>query len=129
MDDDFPAGVCTATDTDTGTATGMECETEAAPVTTSGAATSGTANTCQATADCMGGRCVAPWDATSEVRGEFACEFACVALIDETRWCADDASCCEPAARCTARGYCIIEGESTSTSGDATSTGTGSTGG
>jgi hypothetical protein len=129
MDDDFPAGGCRGTD---GSTTNAECETEAAPTSSGGAVTTGTtgAATCVGTDDCIGTYCVAPWDAAVEARGEFTCEFACVGLLDERRWCMDDAACCSSDARCTARGYCIVEGEGSSSSSEgssSTSEGTSST--
>ncbi len=115
-DDDFPAGGCR--DTDAAGSSGPGCDTEAMPATDSAFTTNGTgtSNTCEGSGDCMGGHCVAPWDAATEMRGEFVCEFACIATLDERRWCSDEGSCCDPAARCTARGYCIVDGEDGSSS-------------
>ena len=120
MDDDFPAGGCRGTD---GSTTNAECETEAAPTSSAGAVTTSTtgATVCEGTDDCIGTYCVAPWDAGVEARGEFTCEFACVGLLDERRWCMDDAACCSNDARCTARGYCIVEDQGTSSSSEGTS--------
>ena len=118
MDDDFPAGGCRDTEAP---GTDTECDTDDMPATDS-AFTGGTSNACEGSADCMGGHCVAPWDAATEMRGAFVCEFACVDAIDERRWCSDDGSCCDPAARCTARGYCIVDGDGTSTTSEDTTT-------
>jgi hypothetical protein len=120
MDDDFPAGGCR----DTEGAGTTSCDTDALPATDDMSNTGGTTDTnaCAASDDCIGGHCVAPWDPATEARGEFTCEFACIGELDERRWCSDDASCCDTAARCTARGYCIVEGSGGSSTGDTTST-------
>jgi hypothetical protein len=124
MDDDFPAGGCRGTD---GSSTNAECETEAEPTSSSGAVTTTTtgAAMCESTDDCIGTYCVAPWDAAVEARGEFTCEFACVGLLDERRWCMDDAACCVDGSRCTARGYCIFEDDASSSSSEGTSSSSG----
>lgn len=119
MPEDLPAGSCRDTDAEACASTGV---TEEGPAST-GAPASSSASTTEPTDDCLDsaaclgdGACVAPWDAKSGARGPFACQFACVPLLDEQAWCRDDASCCEPGAVCTARGYCILlESEGTST--------------
>jgi hypothetical protein len=131
MDDDFPAGGCRDTDGATGGGT-IGCDTEDAPTTAGLGTTGGTTSSaaCGASNECMGGHCVAPWDSAAQSRGEFACEFACVAELDERQWCSDDAACCDAAATCTARGYCIVDGGSSTSDARTSTTGTttGSTG-
>lgn len=84
---------------------------------------------CVASEDCDGaGACVAAYE--DGVRGDFACQFACVPTLDESAWCRDDASCCEPGAVCTARGYCVLaDGAEDSTTGGSGTGGSGGTGG
>lgn len=73
---------------------------------------------CHGTTTCDAGFCVAPY--ADNDRGPFACVDACVEAGDEARWCYDDDACCDPAASCTIRGYCVVEGSSSSSSsGDA----------
>jgi hypothetical protein len=110
-DDDLPAGACRDTGTDTD-----PCDTEG----TTAAAAPGAADpgaeldACQASADCMGGICAASFDPATLQRSAFACEFACIPLLDDRMWCSDDSSCCTSGAVCTRRGYCVLlEGEST----------------
>jgi len=112
MPDDLPAGNCGEGNDN------EECDTEgdsAGVVSTSG----------DAAADCLSdgcvgeGVCAADWDPESETRGEFACRFACVPLLDDTAWCSNDASCCDAMARCTERGYCVLDDDDGSTGGDS----------
>ena len=58
---------------------------------------------CQASADCMGGFCVAPFDPDTLQRSPRTCQFMCVPLLDDTLWCSDDAACCDEDATCTER--------------------------
>lgn len=117
MPDDFPADNCRATGGDTD-----GCDTDGTSSTT---AEGGVDGECLVEG-CIGQSvCVAPWDAESQTRGEFECRFACIPLVDETSWCSDGASCCDAAARCTDRGYCVLEDEGTGSG----SSGDGSTGG
>jgi hypothetical protein len=110
IDEDLPAYACGDTDTDTGgEGDTEECETDG----TSGATAGDTTETgdegadeCVSSEECGGGVCVAPFD---EARGPYACEFVCVANLDDAIWCADDGACCDPGARCTNRGYCVVE--------------------
>ncbi|MGH1344027.1 MAG: hypothetical protein ACRBN8_20885 [Nannocystales bacterium] len=125
MPEDLPAGGCRDTDvagTSGGGTGGLEgCD----QATTTGPAGSGTTGTeadpeCAGAGDCDdgAGACVADWEAGE--RGPFTCRFVCIPTLDETSWCSDDASCCDAAASCTPRGYCIVSGGSdgSSTSGD-----------
>ena len=112
MPDDLPAGRCDET------STGEDCETggQAGSSSSSSSSSSGEPASDCLVDGCMGqGVCAAAWDAEAEVRGSFECRFACVPLLDDSAWCSDDASCCDAGARCTGRGYCILE-ESGSTS-------------
>ena len=115
MPDDLPAGMCDET------GTGADCETGGQASASS--SSSSTTTTSEPASDCLVDGCVgqavcaATWDAEAEVRGAFECRFACVPLLDDSAWCSDDASCCDAGARCTGRGYCILEGGSTSTGG------------
>lgn len=127
-DDDFP-GSCRGTGTDGGTDTDP-CDTDGTGDAPVGAATDGAATEpqagCRASTECMGGSCAAPYDPDNQQRGSFECRFVCVPNLDEQSWCADDSSCCDPQATCTARGYCLVE--PTGSSGDSTSS-TGGTSG
>ena len=109
MPDDLPAGHCADTDTDACvTSTGGGTSTSTGD--TSSSSGEPTVDGCDASESCVGnGACVAPWDADEQARGPFECRFACVPLLDESTWCSDDASCCDAGARCTARGYCILD--------------------
>ncbi len=118
MPDDFPAGSCAET-------MGEDCETEgdSAGVGDS-ASTGGAAADCVADG-CVGqGVCAAPWDETTEALGEFECRFSCIPLLDDTSWCANADACCDAGARCTDRGYCVLEGGdgSTGSGGEDTDT-------
>jgi hypothetical protein len=114
MEDDPPAGTCEDTDA-------AECET------------GGQGDDCASSAECGGNLvCGATFDGDI---GRFQCQAACVPTMDESRWCIDDAACCDTTASCGPRGYCMISedvdtgvdtGTGTGTSGDA-STGAGST--
>jgi hypothetical protein len=64
---------------------------------------------CQGSQDCMDAFCVGPYDPVTQVRGIYQCVPTCVEAMDETRWCSDDAACCDPGARCSARGYCEVD--------------------
>ena len=104
-DDDLPSGVCRDTGTDTD-----PCDTEGTTIGPGAGAAEppDRADACEASADCMSGVCVAPFDAATLERGDLICRFACVPLLDDTAWCSDDASCCVEGARCTDRGYCVM---------------------
>jgi hypothetical protein len=113
-DDDLPAGTCRDTGTDTD-----PCETGGTTVVTGDGAAPD--DGCQGSADCMGGFCAAAFDPVAVQRGELTCQFACVPLLDDDQWCADDASCCDQGAVCAARGYCVMlddAGTSTGTGGE-----------
>lgn len=101
--------------------------------TTTGHTTVGIPDECTMTAECEGGElCVAPFDQSAgpEGKGAYECVSECVALMDEDRWCADVAACCDPLAECTDRGYCVYpDGSTGGTEGSGTSGGsTGTTG-
>lgn len=116
MPDDFPAGSCAET-------MGEDCETDG-----DGAGVGGGGSTTGADADCVAdgcvgqGVCAAPWDETTEQLGDFECRFSCIPLLDDSSWCANDDACCDTGARCTDRGYCVLEGSggSTGTGGEDT---------
>ncbi len=121
MPDDLPAGTCRDTDAE-------DCETStgSAPVgagTSSGdtgtTTSGGPSDACSDSEGCLGGdTCAALWNPQTESRGPFACQFACVPLLDETAWCSDDAACCDAQAVCTPRGYCVLgDGPGASTGG------------
>lgn len=104
--DDLPSGNCGETDND-------PCESSGAEVP----------NSCQSTIECDAGRfCTAGFDGDI---GIFACREGCIADFDETRWCVDDAGCCEPGSICQGRGYCVPAGATSSESGGAVETSTG----
>lgn len=126
MPDDFPAGSCAET-------MGEDCDTEgdSAGIGDSSASTAGAAGDCVVDG-CVGqGVCAAPWDEAAKQLGEFECRFSCIPLLDDASWCANDEACCDSGARCTDRGYCVLDGSvgstgsGTDSSGD-TGTGTGS---
>jgi hypothetical protein len=104
MPEDLPAGGCEDEPGD--------CETDGAGESSSGgvdAAPQDEAAPCELSGDCDGaGACVAAYE--DGERGAFECRFACVPTLDEAAWCGDDASCCDPQATCTARGYCVVVG-------------------
>jgi hypothetical protein len=119
----------TSTSTTSGSSSGGPASSEEGGSTsTSGPSTVGIPDECTVTADCPdGGLCVAPFDqeAGPEGKGPLACVSECVAIMDENRWCADAAACCDPEAECTDRGYCV-DPEDTGTGGSTGgSTGTG----
>lgn len=103
--------------------------------TTGGPTTVGIPDECQRSSECPDGElCVAPFDQSAgpEGKGAYACVSECVALMDEDRWCADAAACCDPLAECTDRGYCVYPegstGSSDGTDSSGGSTDSGSTG-
>ena len=99
MPEDLPAGGCWSDDCEEGGSSGG---VDAAP-----SAAEQEAAACQGSDDCTGvGACVAGFH--DGLRGGFECHFACVPSLDESSWCGDDASCCDPDAVCTARGYCVV---------------------
>lgn len=100
MPEDLPAGGCRA-----GSSTGGDCEEGSS---SSGSGGDGTAvPECVTSEACDGaGVCVATWE--DGVRGAFGCRFACIPTLDEVSWCSDDASCCDPDAVCSPRGYCLV---------------------
>lgn len=128
--EDIPPGSCTgdACDPTGGSSTGTGGSGDSGGTGGSGSGSSDGSGTtawedeCQSSEDCPGGEmCVAPFAGTD--RGALECVTVCVDVMDESRWCADDAACCSPAAACTARGYCVLDGSDTG----ETATGTGGT--
>lgn len=117
MPDDLPAGSCRDTDAeDCATSTGEQGSTGG--TTTGGSTSEPVADDCDGSETCLGeDACVAIWDAQAESRGPFQCQFACIPLLDEATWCSDDASCCDPSAVCTERGYCVLEESDAGSSG------------
>lgn len=129
----------------TGTSTGdgsASTSTSAAPAssdeggttTTTGPSSVGIPDECTVSADCADGEpfCVAPFDQSAgpEGKGAYECVSDCVMNMDEDRWCADAAVCCDPLAECTDRGYCVEPGstggsESSGSSGGSTGGSTG----
>jgi len=114
MPEELPAGGCrgstgsTGSTGDTGGLDDCDVATTTSESSTSSDAGSSADSECAGSADCQGeGACVAGWDGT--VRGPYACRFACVPTLDESAWCRDDASCCDPDAVCTPRGYCVVD--------------------
>ncbi len=123
----LPAGRCDTDGTST-SGTTEPCDTESEPdASATGGETTGSAE-CQGESDCGDGHCVAGFDPETLMRTEATCEFACVDTLNDAKWCLDDAGCCDPAARCTGRGYCIVESDEEDTEGEAGSTGSTSGG-
>ncbi len=91
----------------------------------SGGSSDGPDDQCQGTDACDGLFCVAPY--ADNHRGAFACVSECVGPMDEAVWCFDDAACCDPAARCTIRGYCEVDVAGTTTGDGTTGDATGTT--
>lgn len=117
MPDDLPAGACRDTDPEA-------CETSTGDASSGTTGPGGTETTqavidgCDGSQACLGNdACVAAWDEQTNSRGPFQCQFACVPLLDEATWCRDDASCCDPEAVCTARGYCVSSDSESGSSG------------
>jgi hypothetical protein len=97
---------------------------------TTGPSTVGIPDECTLSSDCPDGElCVAPFDQSAgpEGKGATECVTECVVIMDEDRWCADAAACCDPLAVCTDRGYCVYPEDSTGSSDGSGSSG-GSTG-
>lgn len=117
--------------TSTGTTAASTDEAGASTTTGSGPSTVGIPDECTLSSECLDGEvCVAPFDqeAGPEGKGANECVSECVVIMDEDRWCADAAACCDPTAECTDRGYCVVPGDTggSESSGSASS---GSTGG
>lgn len=92
--DDVPSGNCGETDNDACESTGT-----------------GAADGCVSTDQCADGLfCIASFD--GEI-GRFDCSLSCIADLDESRWCLDDASCCSEGSVCQGRGYCVPAGAMT----------------
>ena len=129
-------GTSTTGDSLTSSTTGLgpaSSDEGGSTTTTSGPSTVGIPDECTMTAECVDGElCVAPFDQSAgpEGKGAYECVSDCVVLMDEDRWCADAAACCDPLAECTDRGYCAYpDGASSGTEGSGSSGGsTGSTG-
>ena len=111
-DDDFP-GNCRGTGTDTD-----PCDTDGTGESPSTSTGNGEidpdADRCRTSDECNGGFCAAPFEPAAETnlpgtRGPLACTFTCVPTRDDSLWCGDDAACCDPAATCTLRGYCVLD--------------------
>ena len=115
MPEDFPGGNCRDTDVGGTSGSGTDGLEACDAATTTGLPTTSSTtgvveSECAGADDCDGaGACVADWDDGG--RGPFECRFACIPTLDEATWCSDDASCCDPVATCTQRGYCIVAGE------------------
>jgi hypothetical protein len=124
MPDDFPAGSCRGT---TGSGTDG-CDTDGTTTGEAAASTSTPAEACLAEGCTGQGVCAATWDVETEQRGPFECRFTCIPLLDETSWCSNDASCCDATARCTGRGYCVLDEDDASSGSSSTGAGSSSTG-
>lgn len=114
---------------ETSSSSGPSTSTGDEPSSSSGFSSVGIPDECTVSADCPRGElCVAPFDqaAGPEGKGPLACVVECVVIMDEDRWCADAAACCDPEAECTDRGYCVYPGESSD--GSDSGSGTGSAG-
>lgn len=127
MPDDLPAGNCGED------GSGGNCETDGESAGGADSTAASVDSDCMVDG-CMGqGVCAADWDMDEEARGEFECRFACIPLLDDSSWCGDDDSCCDDGARCTERGYCVLDegGGSDTDGGSGTDTdgGSGTTGG
>ncbi len=115
MPEDLPAGGCRDTDAAATSGAGTDGLEDCDAATSTGLATgssttAGVDSECVGEGDCDGaGACVAEWEEGE--RGPFRCQFACIPTLDEATWCSDDASCCDAAATCTPRGYCVIVGD------------------
>jgi hypothetical protein len=119
--------------TSTSTSAAPASSDEAGTTTgTTGPSSVGIPDECTVSADCVDGEpfCVAPFDQSAgpEGKGAYECVSECVVLMDEDRWCADAAACCDPQAECTDRGYCVYPEESTGGS-EGSGSSDGSTGG
>lgn len=115
MPDDLPAGNCGEDSSD------EDCETDGDSAGSADSTTGSVDSDCLVDG-CMGqGVCAAEWDMDDEARGEFECRFACIPLLDDSSWCGDDDSCCEAGARCTERGYCVLDDSDSDTDGTTTS--------
>ena len=107
-----------------------DCETDC-PTANPGSDGASPGGPCLDSDDCaQGGICAAEFD--GEVQS-FTCQLSCVPLQDDAQWCADDSSCCEAGAICSARGLCLIPEAGVDESGTGTGTdggqGTSGTGG
>lgn len=110
MPEDLPVGGCRDTGGDTDPCETSSYASSSGSTSGSSSGTGDPVDACSASRDCLGTSvCAAVWDPAMGGRGAFACEFACIPLLDETVWCSDDSSCCDPGATCTPRGYCVIE--------------------
>ncbi len=126
----MPGAACqTTTAATTGSAgSGSGSSTGTDTTATAGATTVGTPDECQSSEDCAGTTggpdlmCVASYDPGLGVKGPAVCSAECIAENDLTRWCQDDAGCCEGLFCREVDGFC----EPPSTT--STSTGTGSSG-
>lgn len=108
---------------------GCNREREPADTTRGGGSTTGTPDACMASSDCSDAFCVAPWDAALGQRGPAECVAECIADDDLTRFCLEDASCCE-GSRCNAAdGLCarVSEASSSTSAGDSTGASTSGT--
>ncbi|MCA9707218.1 MAG: hypothetical protein KDK70_15300 [Myxococcales bacterium] len=125
------SGALDSTTTSAESSTGDGTVTTTTTTTTHGGGTFGEVDDCQLSGDCPGGQfCVAPFDESlgPEGKGLNECVAECVGLMDEAKWCADAAACCDPAAECTDRGYCVLPEDSTGEGSTGDTTGTSSTG-
>jgi hypothetical protein len=83
--------------------------------------TGGDDDSCSLSRPCETGWCVAPY--ADNQRGAFACIGTCVELDDPASWCFDASACCDPAATCSARGYCVVATDEGSGSSESSSGG------
>lgn len=111
MEDPFPWTPC-------GEGGAEDCESEGPRPIVDG-------DQCQSSSDCRHGVCVAAFGETR--REAYMCLPTCIPTFDESWWCSDDASCCNPDAYCNPRGYCRLpEGGSGTDDTGTMDTGSGS---
>ncbi len=135
LPDDTTTGVIVAEST-TGSSSSTSSSTSSGALSSSEGGSSTTGHTtvgipdeCALSEDCPRGElCVAPFDQSAgpEGKGPLACVTECVVIMDEDRWCADAAACCDLDAECTDRGYCVFPSETETGTEAGTETGSGS---
>lgn len=135
--DDSPPAMSSTSDggepvTTTSTTSAATTSTSASSSSDGEVNTFGALDECEVSSDCARGLlCVAPFDESlgPEGKGLNECVMECVVIMDEARWCADAAACCDPEAECTDRGYCVFPGGSTGSTGSTGGSSSGTTGG
>ncbi len=117
VDDDVPSGSCMSESGD------ADCDPDTMPADDDdGPVTAASDDECEGSIDCDAGEvCMATFDGDI---GEFECRAACIPDRDETRWCVDDAACCEIDSVCSQRGYCLPPAATGTTTSDGTTSDT-----